>query len=83
MKCLFNLNSIKSNKILAEKYIKYLKSIRSKFDGDIIILNKINNILDILLSLNFYKNLNILAESANFVIKRNMVIGYNNHSEYK
>ena len=51
------LNSIKSNKILAEKYIKYLKSIRSKFDGDNIILNKINNILDILLSLDFFKKI--------------------------
>ena len=51
------LNSIKSNKILAERYIKYLKSIRSKFDGDNIILNKINNLLDILLSLNFFKKI--------------------------
>ena len=50
-------NSIKSYKILAEKYINYLSSIKNKFNSDKIILNKINNILSILLSLNHTKKI--------------------------
>jgi len=45
-------NSIKSDKLLADKYINYLSSIKNKFNSDNIILNKINNILNILLTLN-------------------------------
>ena len=45
-------NSIKSNKTLTEKYINYLSSIKSKFINDNIIIIKINNILNILFSLN-------------------------------
>ena len=46
-------NIIKSNEILSKKYINYLMSISSKFSNDKIILNKINNILDVLASKKF------------------------------
>ena len=39
-------NSIKSNKLLTEKYIKHLKSIKKEFIDDNLILDKINYLLD-------------------------------------
>jgi sulfur relay (sulfurtransferase) DsrC/TusE family protein len=39
-------NSIKSNKLLTEKYIKHLKSIKKEFSDDNLILDKINYLLD-------------------------------------
>ena len=50
-------NSIKSNKTLTEKYINYLSSIKGKFIDDKIIIYKINNILNILFSLNHIRKI--------------------------
>ena len=43
--------SIKTNKLLTKKYITYLSTIRNKFIGDSIILDKINYILNVLIPL--------------------------------